>query len=202
MTKALIGLDIGTSTLTGALFDTGTKKILRLARRRNDTGIPQTQPTRAEQDPHCLCQRAFEVLAELAGADHPIGGMIVTGQMHGLICVAADGQPLTPLITWQDRRTAEPLADGTTTLTRLRKRLAGLDWQDNGCQIEHGYGGATLFWLARQSKLAPATRGVCSVAHWLAGQLTGQPPACDPSLAASWGIYDIVHRTWNGVFLN
>jgi sugar (pentulose or hexulose) kinase len=202
VTQALIGLDVGTTTVTGVLFDTGTKKVLRLARRRNDTGISQTQPTRAEQDPRRLCQRAFEVLAELAEVDHPVAGLTLTGQMHGLLCVAASGEPLTPLITWQDQRTAEPLADGTTTLAQLQERLVGLNWQDNGCQIQHGYGGTTLFWLARQSKLPPATRGVCSVAHWLAGQLTGQPPACDPSFAASWGIYDVVHRTWNGVFLD
>lgn len=202
VTPALIGLDVGTTTVTGALFDSEAGHVLHLARRRNDATLLQTQPTRAEQDPHRLRQRAFEVLSDLAEAGHPVGGLALSGQMHGLLCVAAGGEPLTPLITWQDQRTTEPLAGGTTTLGHIQERLAGLAWQDNGCRIQHGYGGTTLFWLVQQSKMPRATRRVCTVANWLAGQFTGQQPGCDPSFAASWGIYDVVHRTWNGAFLD
>jgi sugar (pentulose or hexulose) kinase len=201
VTAALIGLDLGTTTVTGVLFDSEGHKVLCLARRRNDAGLPRTQPTRSEQDPRRLRQRAIEVLAELAEARQPVRGLAVTGQKHGLLCVASSGEPLTPLITWQDQRTAEPLPGGTTALAQLRERLADLDWRDNGCRIQHGYGGATLFWLVQQSQLPEATRCVCTVASWLAGQLTGQRPVSDPTFAASWGIYDLRRGAWNNAYL-
>jgi sedoheptulokinase len=131
-----------------------------------------------------------------------VRGVALTGQKHGLLCISTGGEPLTPLITWQDQRTAERLADGTTTLARLRERLAHLDWRVNGCRIQHGYGGATLFWLGQQSQFPRPTQRAYSIASWLGGQLTGQQPVSDPTFAASWGIYDVVQDTWNTAYLD
>jgi sedoheptulokinase len=200
----LIGLDLGTTTVTGVLLDAGRGEVLRLARRRNDAApAGRALPTRAEQDPNRLCTLALEVLAELAREHDPVHGISLTGQKHGLLCVDAANRPLTPLISWQDQRTAEPLP-GTrlTTLDRLHARLDDLDWRDNGCRVAHGYGAATLFWLVQQGQLPPATHRVCTIAGWLAGQLAGQSPATDPTFAASWGIYNLREGTWNAAFLN
>ncbi len=198
----LLSLDLGTTTITGLLLAGPRPTIVRLARRENDATLKTGQALHAEQDPHRLRELAREVLAELAsdgtGADNDgPEGLALTGQMHGLLCVDAGGEPLSPLITWQDRRTAAPPADRTSVWAQLQARLAGRDWQVNGCRIQHGYGAATLFWLAAQGALPAGTRHVCSIAGWLAGQLTGQPPATDPTLAASWGVFDLVRGRWN-----
>jgi sedoheptulokinase len=200
----LIGLDLGTSTVVGALLDAESGEVLRLARRRNDASLAgQTLPTRAEQDADRIRALASAVLAELARGGAELCGIALTGQKHGLLCVDAAGRSLTPLISWQDQRTAEPLP-GThlTTLDDLRARLEGLDWRDNGCRIAHGYGAATLFWLIRQGELSSATHRVCTIAGWLGGQLAGRPPVTDPTFAASWGIYNLVEESWNVAFLD
>jgi sedoheptulokinase len=199
----LIGLDLGTSTVVGALLDAESGEVLRLARHRNDASLTgQTLPTRAEQDPDRIRALALAVLAELAQDGAELCGIALTGQKHGLLCVDAAGSPLTPLISWQDQRTAEPLP-GThlTTLDRLHACLADLDWRDNGCRIAHGYGAATFFWLIRQGELCSATHRVCTIAGWLGGQLAGKPPVTDPTFAASWGIYNLVEESWNVAFL-
>ena len=213
----LIGLDLGTTTVTGVLLDSESGKVLRLARRRNDAAHPEPTraepacparaeracPARAEQDPVRLHALALEVLAELAAEQPAVDGISVTGQKHGLLCVDAAGRPLTPLITWQDQRTAEPLeGTGLTTLDQIYARLDDLDWQENGCRIAHGYGAATLFWLIQQGALPQATTRVCTIAGWLAGQLAGQSPATDPTFAASWGIYSLAEESWNAAFLD
>jgi sedoheptulokinase len=222
----VIGLDLGTTTVTGVLLAgagslTGRRRVLLaakdsgpgsdgtgsdgrvlpLARRRNDAALPTAWPTRAEQDPHRLRALALEVLAELASGGWPVDGLALTGQMHGLLCVDANDRPLTPLISWQDQRTAEPLGDGTTTLQRLQGRLEDLDWRANGCRLAHGYGAAILFWLMQQGELPAGTRRVCTLAGWLAGQLAGQAPLTDPTFAASWGVYHLVDGAWNAGFL-
>jgi sedoheptulokinase len=197
----LVGLDLGTTTITAVLLDAGRGAVLRLAQRRNDAGLQPVLPTRAEQDPQHLRVLALEALAELAAGDQPVDGIALTGQKHGLLCVDVGGRPLTPLISWQDRRTAEALPGGSTISSELHARTADLPWQENGCLIAHGYGAATLFGLIRNSKLPPATHRVCTVADWLAGQLTGGPPSTDPTLAASWGVYSLVDKAWNAAFL-
>jgi sedoheptulokinase len=197
----LVGLDLGTTTVTALLLDVGRGVVLRLAQRRNDASFQPVLPTRAEQDPHRLRVLALEALAELAAGDQPVDGIALTGQGHGLLCVDAGGRPLTPLISWQDRRTAEVLPNGSTDLDELHARTADLPWQENGCLIAHGYGAATLFWLIQHGQLPPATYRVCTIADWLAGQLTGDPPSTDPTLAASWGVYGLVDKAWNGALL-
>jgi sedoheptulokinase len=42
---------------------------------------------------------------------------------------------------------------------------------------------------------------VCTIAAWLASELTSQPPVTDPTFAASWGIYSLAEAAWNAPFL-
>ena len=197
----IIGLDLGTTTVTGVLLTVGSGDVLRLVQRRNDAALQTALPTRAEQDPLRLRSLALEVLAELISGGEAVDGIAVTGQMHGLLCVDGQGWPLTPLFSWQDQRTAELLHDGATTLDQLAACLTGLDWHENGCRMAHGYGAATLFWLVQQGELPTGTQRVCTIAGWLAGQLTGKLPVSDPTFAASWGIYSLVERAWNDAVL-
>ncbi len=214
MMARFIGLDLGTTTVTGVLLDVEEGQIVGLAQRRNDATVHSALPTRAEQDPHRLRALSLEVLDELVTTGsrqgsggspvhggHRVDGLTLTGQMHGLLCVDAKNQPLTPLISWQDRRTAEPLPGGSTSLDELHARLKDLDWRPNGCSVQHGYGAATLFWLAQNGRLPARAHRVCTVAGWLAGQLTGMPPATDPTFAASWGVYSLPDGDWNAPFL-
>jgi sedoheptulokinase len=205
----VIGLDLGTTTVTGVLADRETRRTLRAAKRPNDAAVTAALPTRAEQDPHRLLALALEVLAELAAGRRPVDSIALTGQMHGVLCVDADGVPVTPLISWQDQRTSERQSGGLTVLDMLRDRLDDLApgessekaWHENGCRIVHGYGAATLFWLVEQGELPSSTHRVCTLPDWLAGQLVGQPPVTDPTLAASWGVYSLVNAGWNVSFL-
>jgi sugar (pentulose or hexulose) kinase len=199
----LIGLDLGTTTVVGVLFDAARGRVLRVARRRNDAAQARSAlPTRAEQDPARLRTLALQVLAALGEEGAAVDGIWLTGQKHGLLCVDATNRPLTLLISWQDRRTAEHLP-GTdlTTLDQLHARLDDLDWRDNGCRIAHGYGAATLFWLVQRGELPTLTRRVCTIAGWLCAQLAGQPPVTDPTFAASWGIYSLAEAAWNASYL-
>jgi sedoheptulokinase len=202
----IIGLDVGTTTVTGVAWDAGAGRVRQVARRRNDAARPRLPATRAEEDPDRLLALSLEVLAELAaaGAGGPPEGIALTGQKHGLLCVDARGEAVTPLISWQDRRTSEPGDDpsGRTALEMVREAVAGLDWRPNGCRIQHGYGAATLFWLVRRGALADAAEGACTAAGWVAARLTGGRPATDPTFAASWGIYDLVRGSWNEAFVD
>jgi sugar (pentulose or hexulose) kinase len=209
-TRGVIGLDLGTTHVTGVLVDTAQRRVVRHAQRPNDAAVKPTLSTRAEQDPPRLLALALEVLAELAGDGARVDAVALTGQMHGVLCVDADGAPVTPLISWQDQRTSERQPDNLTSLGRLRHRLDDLaprqflaqEWHENGCRIDHGYGAAILFWLVEQGELPAAAHRVCTLPGWMAAQLTGTLPVTDPTLASSWGVYSLPGGGWNVAFLN
>jgi sedoheptulokinase len=203
-----VGLDLGTTTVTGVLLDATSGEALGQIQRRNNSSLRPAVTGRAEQEPQRIRSLALEVLAELVTAGlaeskgRLVSGLALTGQMHGLLCVDAAGQPLTPLISWQDQRTAEPLCGAETALEQIHRRTADLAWQENGCRIWHGYGAATLFWLVQQGQLPRGTVQVCTIADWLAGQLTSQTIVTDPTFAASWGIYSLLEEVWNAAFVD
>ncbi len=208
--RGVVGLDLGTTHLTGVLVDSARQQVVRQAQRPNDARTKPILPTRSEQDPSRLRASALEILSELAGHRTPVSVIALTGQMHGLLCVDAGGEPVTTFISWQDQRTRERSPGGPTSMDRLLKRLRRLDpdgssdrsWHENGCRIDHGYGAATLFWLVHQRKLPATTRRVCTLPAWIAAELSDTAPVTDPTLAASWGIYSLPTGGWNVAFLD
>jgi sugar (pentulose or hexulose) kinase len=208
--RGVVGLDLGTTHVTGVLVDTAQRQVVRHAQRPNDAATKPVFPTRAEQNPRRLRALALEVLAELVGDGTPADGIALTGQMHGVLCVDAGGAPVTPLISWQDQRTGERQPGSLTALDRLNNRLDDLAprqsseqaWHENGCRIDHGYGAAILFGLVEQGELPAATHRLCTLPGWMAAQLSGTLPVTDPTLAASWGVYSLPGGGWNVAFLN
>jgi xylulokinase len=108
---ALLGIDIGTS---------GTKTLLVseegrvLAQATQDYPLSTPRPGWAEQDPEhwwqAACATIREVLARggLRGTD--IGGVGLSGQMHGSVFLDAQEQILRPALLWCDQRTAAQCA--------------------------------------------------------------------------------------------
>ena len=69
--------------------------------------------------------------------EHPdIGGIGVTGQMHGILYLDELGRAVSPLYTWQDQRGAERLTQQT-----YAERLSEL----TGYTLSTGYGVVTHF---------------------------------------------------------
>ena len=103
----LLGLDIGTSGTKSVLFDeTGVPA----ASFTSEYPMEQPKPGWAEQDPECWWQAAAESISAVltqSGIDAgEIAGVGLSGQMHSLVCLDADGRVLRKAILWCDQRTA------------------------------------------------------------------------------------------------
>ena len=101
-----IGLDIGTSKICALLCD-GNGKLIRVLAEKN---AYLDSPHRYEkiQDPDRIVRTCRELLSELADRNEEIGGIGITGQMHGILYLDRDGKAVSPLYTWEDRRGDEP----------------------------------------------------------------------------------------------
>ncbi|MGI9665476.1 MAG: FGGY family carbohydrate kinase, partial [Acidimicrobiia bacterium] len=101
-----IGLDCST-TATKALIVDSNGTIIGIG--RSEYGFESPRPLWAEQDPQLWWEATIEAIQAaltttgISGSD--VGGIGLTGQMHGLVVLDADGEVLRPAILWNDQRT-------------------------------------------------------------------------------------------------
>lgn len=105
----LLGLDIGSSSIKAALLDAVSGKALASAA-STDKELPIHAPHAdwAEQDPESWWQEVQKAVALLrkqhSFAPADVKAIGIAYQMHGLVCVDKNQQPLRPSIIWCDSR--------------------------------------------------------------------------------------------------
>ena len=108
MTKYLLGIDLGTTSLKVSLFqDDG----VLLASKSSEYPILTPHVGYAEQDPDAWWQGFLDVCQFLSHY-YPepfkqISGIGVCGQMHTQVCLDENLRVLRPAITWMDQRSGE-----------------------------------------------------------------------------------------------
>ncbi|MCZ6680011.1 MAG: FGGY family carbohydrate kinase [Candidatus Poribacteria bacterium] len=199
-----IGLDLGTTSITGLILDTESKQVLIKKSVANEAEI--TSPAdrvkgRSEWDIDRMIQLAFHLLSTLVeeAGDTSIAGLGVTGQMHGMVLLNTMGKPCLPFIGWQDQRCHERLPDGQTYLSRMIN-LGGDGFAETGCRPATGYMASTLFWLA-QNDLLPDNVLACFAPDYLVSRLCEQRPVTDATNAASAGIFNPIRSGWDGALV-
>lgn len=103
----LLGMDVGTTGVKTLLVDE-TGRILASAVEEYPMYTPR--PQWAEQDPADWWQAAIRslrrVLRESGVNPGDLSSLGLTGQMHGMVMLDAQGEVLRPCIMWNDQRTA------------------------------------------------------------------------------------------------
>jgi len=176
MTKQYLGLDIGTTSICAVVTD-AVGALLFCETAQNDSGEPVQNPERILEICTSLLGRATAACPEIAG----IG---VCGQMHGVLYLDAQGDPVSPLYTWQDESGNEPFTENQT----YTQALASL----TGHAMASGFGCATLFVHARKGSIPPAAAKICTIHDWVTMRLCGLTrPVMHTSDAASFGLFDL-----------
>ncbi|MDR2936640.1 MAG: carbohydrate kinase [Rikenellaceae bacterium] len=107
-----LGIDIGSSSVKAAILDTDTGACLR-SYTSPATELPISAPRTgwAEQDPAMWWEHVSICIRKLFedGGVKPaeIGAIGITYQMHGLVCLDRESNPLRPSIIWCDSRAVE-----------------------------------------------------------------------------------------------
>ena len=116
-----IGVDIGTSGTKTVLFSR-TGEIVASA--TIEYPLYQPQNGWAEQDPHdwwvATYQSIRQVVEKSGLHTDDIKGVGLSGQMHGLVMLDADGKVLRPSIIWCDQRTAKECEEITEKVGKDR----------------------------------------------------------------------------------
>ena len=183
-----LGIDIGTTTISAAVLEDG--QFLASETRANGAFIPSALTCAREQDVEKITQTALSVIETLFERYPDIHSIGVTGQMHGILYVDADGNAVSPLYTWQDARGSLPHSKTESWVQYLTR--------ETGCPAAVGFGLATHAYNLAAGLVPPAAVTCCTIGDYLAMRLCGlAAPRMDDSNAASIGFFDAERRAFD-----
>jgi xylulokinase len=188
----LVGIDLGTSSTKTLVMDRDGRVIALAAR---EYGIDHPQSGHAEQDPQVWVQSALETtrsaISEVGIQAERVGGIGLSGQMHGTVCADDRGNVLRPAIIWADQRSARQVAKVYEVIGS--ERLG--EWTAN--PLATGFMLASWLWLAdHEPQLLEKTHRLLLPKDYLRYKLTGEA-GTEPSDASSTLVFDTVHTTWS-----
>ena len=180
---SIIGLDIGTTTLSAVALDESTHAVLRRLTLPNDSFLSGREWEKI-QDPARILTKSQKMLEQLKTSCGPVRAIGLTGQMHGILYADHLGRAVSPLYTWQDGRGNLTGPDG--------RRFADALFEKTGYFLASGFGAVTHAWLLQNSGIPANAVRMSTIHAWLGMQLTGRSkPLLHASDAASLGLYRI-----------
>lgn len=185
----VIGLDIGTTSLSAVGVECESGKITASLTLPNDAALPSVYGWEKTQDPEWICQTALSMIQQIAQRCGDVGAIGLDGQMHGILYVDANGQAISPLYTWQDERGNLPFGDHSFA-AHLSERT--------GYTMSSGFGLTTHAWNLQNGKVPPQAAKVCTIFDYVGMKLTHlSAPLMHTSGAASLGLFAQEDCHWN-----
>ncbi len=196
-TDVILGIDVGTQSSKCVVLDANGD--LRGVGQEG-YGILTPRPHWAEQDPQAWWEAAIgavrEALRQAGVSPARVQGIGLAGQMHGVVLLGYNLEPVRPAIIWMDRRSAN-LCE--TILGRVPPEVVV---KVAGNRLSPGFAAASLAWLREvEPHTLERTRVVVQPKDYLALRLTGEISS-EPSDASATWLYDIGQRQWSETLAN
>jgi sugar (pentulose or hexulose) kinase len=200
----VLGVDLGTTKITSIALDTSAREVVAVGTVANDANITSDADRnrgRSEWDADQIVTQGIaclQLVAERLGdRASQVQGIGVTGQQHGMLLVDRTGEPISPLINWQDRRALDQVKGGDRTWLEETRMLLGEDvWKRTGCRLQPGFMAGTLYWLKAHDRLTKDSKALF-IMDLFGSVLTGQPAVTEPSCAGSSGVFNVRTRQWD-----
>jgi len=187
-----LGIDLGTSGTKALILGAGGTVVAH-STREYETKIPR--PSWTEQNPSDWWDATRGAVTEVLRADgvhaSQIEGIGLTGQMHGLVPLDAQGSVLRPVILWNDQRTG-------AACDRIHERV-GRDRvvELTGNPVLPGFTAPKVLWMREQEPhLYEQIATILLPKDYLRYKLTGTY-ATDVSDASGTALFDVERRKWS-----
>lgn len=185
----LIGLDIGTTTISAVLIVRKTGELKKSVTLKNDSLIKSDKSFEKIQNPEKILGIVKTALSQLTDDYRDIEAIGVTGQMHGIVYCGDGKNHLSPLFIWQDGRGNEKYKD-TTYCEYINEKT--------GYKTASGFGLATHFYNVVNELVPKDARKLCTIHDYVVMHLCGlDKPLVHSSDAASFGIYDLENNCFD-----
>lgn len=178
-----IGIDIGTSSISGVKYNIQKKEIESITL-DNDATITSSHSWEKIQEPARIIKIILDILDKFSFQNANIRGIGITGQMHGILYVSKDGNSVSPLYTWQDSRANQPYKNGKSYATFLS--------EESGYTLATGYGLVTHYYNMKNGLVPEKAYKICTIMDYVVMKLSAQKiPVTDYSNGASLGFFDV-----------
>ncbi|WP_445262992.1 gluconokinase [Pseudokineococcus sp. 1T1Z-3] len=189
----VLGVDLGTTATKVAAFTPAGDAV---AEAEVEYPLEEPQPGWAEQDPATILAAAREAVRRVVGrlgedgGHGPVVGIGVSAAMHSLVAVGEDERPLTPVVTWADRRS-------TPQAERIRRGPGPGVHQRTGTPVHPMSPLPKLVWFAeeRPDVARRAVRWV-GIKELLLHAWSGEW-VVDHSMASGNGLLDVRTLDWD-----
>ena len=194
----LLGIDIGTSATKTLICDEKGKV---LATASADHPISSPKPGWSEQNPldwwKATCAATKAVLRKARLRKNDIGGIGLSGQMHGSVFLADGEKPLRPALLWNDQRTAKQCAE-IESKAGGRERL--IEMVANPALT--GFTAPKILWVREnEPKVYARTKHIVLPKDYIRYCMTGEY-ATEVSDASGTLLLDVANRKWSDDLLS
>jgi len=191
-----IGIDSST-TATKALLMDDVGQVVGVAAHEYDFEAPQ--PLWTEQDPALWWDATVKSIRQIVADNNidpaTIGGIGLTGQMHGLVLLDDNGDVLRPSILWNDQRTGDQC-------DQIRERLGKANLiQITGNDALTGFTAPKILWVQEhEPEVWAKTRHILLPKDYVRYKLTDEY-AIDRAGGAGTILFDVKARSWSAEVL-
>ncbi|MGD0807581.1 MAG: FGGY family carbohydrate kinase, partial [Anaerolineales bacterium] len=195
--RYFLGIDVSTTGSKALLIDAAGTVV---ASASSPHTLQNPKPLWSEQDPEewwtASCAAIRDALSQAGVGGDAVAAVGLTGQMHGLVLLDADGKVLRPAILWNDQRTG---AQCDEIRARLGKeRLI----QITGNDALTGFTAPKILWVQQNEPAVYAkARHILLPKDYLRYRLTGAY-AMDKADGSGTILFDLRKRNWSGEMLS
>jgi glycerol kinase len=135
----LLGVDEGTSAVKAVLFDADLRPVKEV---RREKPLTHPRPGWVEQDPGAIVEAVVDAVGELLEHERDVSACGLDHQGESVLAWDAEtGDPLTPVVTWQDKRSQQ-------VLDRLESEgRAGEIRERSGMPLDPYFSAGKIAWL-------------------------------------------------------
>ena len=177
-----VGIDIGTTTVSAVVYDIDGKEQLEAYTVPHNSYV--CADVFSEQSVSAIMDKSEKLLYHIINTYKNIVSIGISGQMHGIVYVDSDGNNVSNLINWQDKRADRVLESGDSTCQTI--------FNKTGVPVSTGFGIATHYYNILNQEVPSGAVGFCSIMDYFGMKICGLKKAVvHSSVAASFGLFDI-----------
>jgi xylulokinase len=185
-----LGIDVGTSAVKAILVD---ERQTAVAEADVPLQVSRPHDLWSEQDPEIWWEAVQSALDRLSTQSRSalagIGGIGLSGQMHGAVLLDENDRPLRPAILWNDGRSFREAQELGTRYPELSHAMGVIPMP--------GFTAPKLVWLARhEPEVFRAVRKVMLPKDYIRLKLTGEIVTEMSDAAGTWWL-DEAKRDWS-----
>jgi sugar (pentulose or hexulose) kinase len=193
---AFLALDLGTSFIKGAVVDADALTIQHIQRVPFPDPIPNQPALFCEIAPYQIINATRDLIARLAPHAPDCEGVVMCGQMQGLVLTDERAMPRSNYISWRDQRALMPHPSGAGTyFDAMMARVSTDERRATGSEWRPSLPISALFWLAERGEL-PRDAIPSSLTDFVIAHLCETTPTIHPTNASVHGVLDLARNDW------